>query len=181
MARGFLYVYERIYKGETEMQAEFRKIPVNGKRTSVADQKRVRKIISDNAYRIAQECSVLVSYPKMRIEGTAVNLGDVHIMLPDCRIISIEELKKIEVRRHKETEEEAVKRRQQMYGCNGRCCDRVIDPETGEGQRFICGGIDTCDETRVGEFIGMVGAVLFIVLAPIMFIAGIVALIVFGI
>ena len=61
-----------------------------------ADQKRVRKVISDNAYRIAQECSVLVSYPKMRIEGTAVNLGDVHIMLPDCRIISIEELKKIE-------------------------------------------------------------------------------------
>lgn len=96
MARGFLYVYERIYKGETEMQTEFRKIPVNGKRTSVADQKRVRKIISDNAHRIAQECSVLVSYPKMRIEGTAVNLGDVHIMLPDCRIISIEELKKIE-------------------------------------------------------------------------------------
>lgn len=43
MARGFLYVYERIYKGETEMQTEFRKIPVNGKRTSVADQKRVRK------------------------------------------------------------------------------------------------------------------------------------------
>ena len=84
MARGFLYVYERIYKGETEMQTEFRKIPVNGKRTSVADQKRVRKVISDNAHRIAQECSVLVSYPKMRIEGTAVNLGDAHIMLPDC-------------------------------------------------------------------------------------------------
>lgn len=55
-----------------------------------------------------------------------------------------------------------------MYGCNGKCCDRVIDPETGEGQYFICGGIDTCDETRVGEFIGTVGAVLFIVLAPIM-------------
>lgn len=36
-----------------------------------------------------------------------------------------------------------------MYGCNGKCCDRVIDPETGEGQYFICGGIDTCDETRV--------------------------------
>lgn len=53
MARGFIYVYERIYKGENEMQAEFRKIPVNGKRTSVADQKRIRKVISDNAYRIA--------------------------------------------------------------------------------------------------------------------------------
>lgn len=58
-----------------------------------------------------------------------------------------------------------------MYGCNGKCCDRVIDPETGEGQYFICGGIDTCDETRVGEFIGTVGAVLFIVMAPIMLIA----------
>lgn len=67
-----------------------------------------------------------------------------------------------------------------MYGCNGRCCDRVIDPETGEGQYFICGGIDTCDETRVGEFIGMVGAVLFIILVPIMFIAGIIALICIG-
>ena len=69
---------------------------IRDRRTSVADQKRVRKIISDNTYRIAQECSVLVSYPKMRIEGTAVNLGDANIMLPDCRIISIEELKKIE-------------------------------------------------------------------------------------
>lgn len=64
-----------------------------------------------------------------------------------------------------------------MYGCNGRFCDRVIDPETGEGQCFICGGIDTCDETRVGEFIGTVGAALFIVLAPIMLIAGVAALI----
>lgn len=47
----------------------------------------------------------------------------------------------------------------------------------GEGQCFICGGIDTCDETRVGEFIGTVGAALFIVLAPIMLIAGVAALI----
>lgn len=81
------------------------------------------------------------------------------------------------MRRRKETEEEAVKRRQQMYGCNGKCCDRVIDPETGEWQYFICSGIDTCDETRVGEFIGTVGAVLFIALAPIMLIAGVAALI----
>lgn len=81
------------------------------------------------------------------------------------------------MRRQKETEEEVVKRRQQMYGCNGKCCDRVIDPETGKGRYFICGGIDTCDETRVGEFIGTVGAVLFIVLAPIMLIAGVADLI----
>ena len=121
MARGFLYVYERIYKGETEMQTEFRKIPVNGKRTSVADQKRVRKVISDNAHRIAQECSVLVSYPKMRIEGTAVNLGDVHIMLPDCRIISIEELKKIE--RGGEIGAKAKRDRK------GSCADREVSPQ----------------------------------------------------
>ena len=81
------------------------------------------------------------------------------------------------MRRHKETVKEAGKRRQQTYGCKGKCCDRVIDPETGEGRYFICGGIDTCDETRVGEFIGTVGAVLFIVLAPIMLIAGVAALI----
>ena len=67
-----------------------------------------------------------------------------------------------------------------MYGCNGRCYDIVIDPETGEGQYFICGGIDTCDETRIGEFIGEVGAVLFIILAPAAFIAGIIALICIG-
>lgn len=64
-----------------------------------------------------------------------------------------------------------------MYGCSGKCCDRVIDPETGEGQYFICGGIDTCDETRVGEFIGTVGAVLIIILTPAVLIAGVVALI----
>lgn len=64
-----------------------------------------------------------------------------------------------------------------MYGCSGKCYDRVIDPETGEGQYFICGGIDTCDETRVGEFIGTVGAVLFIILTPAVLIAGVAALI----
>lgn len=85
------------------------------------------------------------------------------------------------MRKHKETEQEAIERRKQMYGCNGKCYDRVMDPETGEEQYCICGGIDTCDETRVGEFIGTVGAILFIVLAPIMFIAGIIALIAIGI
>ena len=35
------------------------------------------------------------------------------------------------MRKHKETEQEAIERRKQMYGCNGKCCDRVIDPETG--------------------------------------------------
>ena len=39
---------------------------------------------------------MLVGYPRMRIEGTKVNLGAASIMLPDCRLIGIEELKKIE-------------------------------------------------------------------------------------
>lgn len=64
-----------------------------------------------------------------------------------------------------------------MYGCNGKCCDRVIDPETGEGQYFICGGIDTCDETRVGEAIATIAAALTIILTPVVLIVGVVALI----
>ena len=83
------------------------------------------------------------------------------------------------MRKHKETEQEAIERRKQMYGCNGKCCDRVIDPETGEGQYFICGGIDTCDETRVGEFIGEIRAALFFIIPPVAFVTAIVALILF--
>lgn len=96
MAKGFLYVYERIYKEENAMQREFEKIQVNGRRTTKADQKRIRKIILDSGYQVAQECSVIVSYPKMHIEGHKVVLGEPLIMLPNCRIIGIEELKKIE-------------------------------------------------------------------------------------
>lgn len=97
MARNFMYVYERIYKECSDMQAEFRKIPIRGKRTSAADIKRVRSIISDSSYRIAQECKVIVSYPQMHIEGSNVVFGEPLIMLPDCRLISIEELRKIEL------------------------------------------------------------------------------------
>lgn len=97
MARNFMYVYERIYKEENVMQREFAKIPVNGRRTSVADQNRIQKIISDSAYQVAQECSVIVNYPRMRIEGKEVVLGQPSIWLPDCQLVSIEELKRIEL------------------------------------------------------------------------------------
>lgn len=101
MARGFMYVYERIFKEQDAMGREFGKIPVNGSRTSQADQRRIRRIISDSAYRVAQECSVIVSYPLMRIEGRKVSLGRAHIVLPDCRIVSIEQLRDIETGRSK--------------------------------------------------------------------------------
>lgn len=97
MARNFMYVYERIYKEANAMQREFEKIPVNGRRTTEADQKRIRRIILDSSYQVAQECSVIVSYPRMHIEGQKVVLGEPLIMLPDCRLISIEELRKIEL------------------------------------------------------------------------------------
>lgn len=96
MNRNFIYVYERIYKEQNAMQREFQKMAIQGKRTSAADQKRIRRVISDSSYRVAQECSVIVSYPRMRIEGQKVVLGDPLIMLPDCKLISIEELKRIE-------------------------------------------------------------------------------------
>lgn len=78
------------------------------------------------------------------------------------------------MRKHKETEQEAIERRKQMYGCDGKCSGKIIDPETGEvGQYFICGGVDTCGETRVGEALATIGASLCILLTPIVFIAGI--------
>lgn len=92
-----MYVYERIYKEANAMKRRFANIPVNGRQTSGADQKRIRKIISDSSYQVAQECSVIVSYPRMRIEGREVVLGEPTIMLPDCRLVSMEELKKIEL------------------------------------------------------------------------------------
>lgn len=96
-----MYVYERIFKEQNEMGREFGKIPVNGRQTSRADQKRIRKIISDATYRVAKECQVIVSYPKMRIEGRWVILGEPLIMLPDCRLVTIEELQDIEFGRRK--------------------------------------------------------------------------------
>lgn len=101
MARNFMYVHERIYKEQNAMQTEFRKLPINGRRTSVADLKRVRAIISDAVYGIAQECQVLVSFPGWHIEGKKVVLGEPSIMLPDCRLVTIEQLKDIEYGRRK--------------------------------------------------------------------------------
>lgn len=72
-------------------------------------------------------------------------------------------------RRQKETEEQAIERRKKMYGCNGKCyCDSIWDEDLKcFVQGGLCGGIDTCDETRVGEFIGLCLAVLFIIGVPV--------------
>lgn len=97
MSRHFMYVYERVLKEENAMKRQFQKISINGRRTSATDIKRIRNIISNSTYQIAQECQVIVSYPRMHIAGKEVDLGKATIMLPDCRLISLEELRKIEL------------------------------------------------------------------------------------
>ena len=101
MARNFLYVHERIYREESAMQKEFAKLPISGKRTPPAAQRKIREIISNSSYQVAQECQVILSYPRMRIEGQRVVLGEPAIMLPDCRLINMEQLKDIEFGRRK--------------------------------------------------------------------------------
>jgi len=96
-----MYVYERIFKEQNAMYREFGKIPVNGRQTSQAEQKRIREIILSSSYQVAQECQVIVSYPRMRIEGRRVVLGEPTIMLPGCRLVTIEELQDIELGRRK--------------------------------------------------------------------------------
>lgn len=96
MRRNFLYVYERIYKEINAMESEFEKLAINGKRTPAADLRRVAKYISNSSYVVAQECQVLLNFPKWHIEGRKVVLGEPSIMLPDCRLVNIEQLKDIE-------------------------------------------------------------------------------------
>lgn len=64
----------------------------------------------------------------------------------------------------KETEEQAIERRKRMYGCDGRC---YYD-------NGVCGGIDTCDETRVSEGIASAMAVLLIIGTPVVIIVAMV-------
>lgn len=69
----------------------------------------------------------------------------------------------------KETEEQAIERRKKLYRCDGKCyCDGIWDEDlkcfTGGG---VCGGIDTCEETRNGEATGTCLAVLIILSMPV--------------
>lgn len=56
-----------------------------------------------------------------------------------------------------ETPEDAVTRRIQTYGCDGRCYDTD----------HMCGAVDICDETRKGERIAIAVALLIIMLVVI--------------
>ena len=55
------------------------------------------------------------------------------------------------------TDYKKIQERAKKYGCDGKC---YIDG--------CCSNIDTCPETRFGEFLGLIGALLFIVSLPIL-------------
>ena len=96
----YIKVYERILMEEEKLLEELAKIPMDGRRTAPANARKAFKLISDSCYRLAQECNVLVSYPQKAIAGKKVDLGGMLILLPDCRLVTIEQLKEIEERRY---------------------------------------------------------------------------------
>lgn len=67
----------------------------------------------------------------------------------------------------KETEEQARERRKSLYGCDGLCYGGI--DEKGQVCQ-ICGGIDTCEETRGKEAIAEFIAVLVILITSVMLI-----------
>lgn len=61
--------------------------------------------------------------------------------------------------KRRKTEAELIEERKHKYGCNGHCYG-------GDGCP-ICGGIDTCDETRIQEGIATLIATLTVMIVPL--------------
>ena len=101
MARGCITVWQRIIQESRRMEAQFKKLDVNGRATSHETMRKIKQVVNDSSYKVAQECSVIVNYPKMHIEGRKVVLEQPLIMLPDCRLVSINDLIDIEEGRKK--------------------------------------------------------------------------------
>lgn len=77
-------------------------------------------------------------------------------------------------RKNNKSEYELVQERKQKYGCSGLCYGGK-DENGVELQ--ICGGIDTCDETRVQEGIASCLAALILIFTPVALVIGGVVLI----
>lgn len=73
----------------------------------------------------------------------------------------------------KETISEAIERRKKTYGCDGLCYGGMIDGKECQ----ICGGIDTCEETRTAEGLAELFAVLIILGIPIAIIVALIMII----
>lgn len=75
----------------------------------------------------------------------------------------------------KETEAQARDRRKKQYGCDGLCYGGMNDNGV---MCQICGGIDTCEETRHIEAFATLVAALTIIFTPIVLVIGMVFLVV---
>lgn len=71
-------------------------LPIKGRQTSTRTIKCVEQMKSNMTFLLARECNVLVTFPRMHIEGSKVVLGSPHIWLPNCRIAEFETLVAIE-------------------------------------------------------------------------------------
>lgn len=82
----------------------------------------------------------------------------------------------------RETKEQAIERRKKMYGCDGKCyCDSIWDEDLKcYVQNGVCGGINTCEETRYGEATGTCLAALFIMSIPVILIGFVVLMFIGG-
>ncbi len=94
-----LYVYEVIARESAKLVKRINHMPLNGRKTSPAIVKRVNEEVSDMSFDIVRTCNVLVNYPKLSIQGGKVVLGEPTIMLPNCKLVNLEQLKKIEEKR----------------------------------------------------------------------------------
>lgn len=96
MARHKLYVYEIIERESAKLTKRLNHMPLKGKQTSPEIVKRVKSEVSDMSFDIARACNVLVNYPRLSIQGDKVVLGEPTIMLPNCRLVNMEQLREIE-------------------------------------------------------------------------------------
>lgn len=99
MARNRLLVYQVILRESETLMARLNHMPLKGRKTSPEIVKRVKDEVSDMSFSIARACNVLVSYPRLSIQGDKVSLGEPSILLPNCRYVSLEQLKEIEEKR----------------------------------------------------------------------------------
>lgn len=96
MARRKMFVYEVIEKESANLVKRMNHMPLKGRQTPPAIVKRVKDEVGEMAFDIARTCNVLVNYPFLTIQGNEVALGEPVIMLPNCKLVNIQQLRKIE-------------------------------------------------------------------------------------
>lgn len=97
--RNRLFVYQVISREAESLTARLNHMPLKGRKTSPEIVKRVKEEVDDMSFDIARACNVLVNYPRLSIQGDKVSLGEPSILLPNCRYVSLEQLKEIEEKR----------------------------------------------------------------------------------